>query len=49
MRRALRGIVTGGRTETFGVKNPAKKLAGCAVYKRSGIVVRQGKPIAIGV
>ena len=39
----------GGRTETFGVKNPAKKLAGCAVYKRNGIVVRQGKPIAVGV
>jgi hypothetical protein len=37
----------GGRTHTFGVKSAATKLAGCAVYKRSGIVLRNGKPIAI--
>ena len=35
----------GGRTQTFGVKNPAKKLAGTAVYSRSDVVLRQGKPI----
>ena len=35
----------GGRTHTFGVKNPATKLAGCAVYRRTDIVVRDGKPV----
>lgn len=35
----------GGRTHTFGVKRPAAKLKGCAVYRRSGIVVRDGKPV----
>lgn len=35
----------GGRTHTFGVKNPAKKLAEKAVYTRSDIVLRDGKPI----
>jgi hypothetical protein len=35
----------GGRTHTFGVKNPAKKLAGKAVYKRHDVVLRGGKPV----
>ena len=35
----------GGRTHTFGVKNPAAKLAGKAVYSRSDVVLKQGKPV----
>lgn len=35
----------GGRTHTFGVKNPAKTLCGCAVYRRKDVVIRDGKPI----
>lgn len=35
----------GGRTHTFGVKEAAKKLAGKAVYRRSDVVIRDGKPI----
>jgi hypothetical protein len=35
----------GGRTHTFGVKHPAKKLAGTAVYKRHDITLRDGKPV----
>jgi hypothetical protein len=35
----------GGRTHTFGVKEPAKKLRGCAVYQRTDVVIRDGKPI----
>jgi len=35
----------GGRTHTFGVKNPAKKLRGRAIYQRTDIVVRGGKPV----
>lgn len=35
----------GGRTHTFGVTNPAKKLAGKAVYCRSDVVLKQGKPV----
>lgn len=34
----------GGRTHTFGVKEPAKRLKGCAVYKRSDIILSGGKP-----
>jgi hypothetical protein len=36
----------GGRTHTFGVRNPASKLKGCAVYYRTDIVLRRGKPVA---
>src|SRR5439155_6944884 len=32
----------GGRTHTFGVKNPANKLKGRAVYMRRDIVIRDG-------
>lgn len=35
----------GGRTHTFGVANPLKKLAGCAAYQLPGIIVKGGKPI----
>ena len=35
----------GGRTHTFGVKNAAKVLAGCAAYTYPGIVLKGGKPI----
>ncbi len=37
----------GGRTATFGVKEPAKKLRGTAVYKRRDIILRGGKPIPV--
>ncbi len=35
----------GGRTHTFGVKKPAQKLRGKAIYKRSDIVLHDGKPV----
>ncbi len=35
----------GGRTHTFGVSNPAKKLAGKAVYLRGDVVIKNGKPV----
>jgi hypothetical protein len=35
----------GGRTHTFGVKNPAAKLRGCAIYRRKDVVIRDGKPV----
>lgn len=37
----------GGRTHTFGVRSPAKKLKGKAVYKRSGIILSNGKPVPV--
>ncbi len=40
------GVGGGGRTHTFGVKNPAEKLRGKAVYRRPDVIVRDGKPIA---
>jgi hypothetical protein len=39
------GADGGGRTHTFGVKRPARKLTGTAVYKRRNIIVKSGKPI----
>lgn len=39
------GSSGGGRTHTFGVKNAAKKLQGKAVYMRSDVVIRDGKPV----
>lgn len=36
----------GGRTHTFGVRRPAEKLKGAAVYKRKDIVLKDSKPIA---
>jgi hypothetical protein len=35
----------GGRTHTFGVKKPSKKLLGKAVYRRKDVVIRDNKPI----
>ena len=35
----------GGRTHTFGVRNPARKLKAKAVYQRRDVVVRDGKPV----
>jgi len=34
----------GGRTHTFGVKNPAERLSGCVVYHAPRIVLAHGKP-----
>lgn len=39
------GAGKGGRTHTFGVSNPAKKLAGAAAYVLPGIVIKNGKPV----
>lgn len=41
------GETGGGRTHTFGVKNPAAKLASCAVYRRLDVVLRDGKPVHV--
>jgi hypothetical protein len=35
----------GGRTHTFGVKNAAQKLKGKAMYQRTEVVLRDGKPV----
>jgi hypothetical protein len=39
------GDAGGGRTHTFGVKNPASKLRGKAVYCRADVTTREGKPV----
>ncbi len=39
----------GGRTHTFGVRKPATRLRGCAVYKRPDIVIRDGKPVPVNL
>ena len=39
------GDAGGGRTHTFGVRNPAAKLRGKAVYCRGDVTVRDGKPV----
>ncbi len=39
------GEAGGGRTHTFGVKNPATRLTGKAVYRRRDVAVRDGKPL----
>jgi hypothetical protein len=41
------GAGGGGRTHTFGVKKPAERLKGKAVYRRQDIVIRDGKPIPV--
>lgn len=43
--KSAAGETGGGRTHTFGVKNPARKLAGCAIYQRKDVIIRDGKPI----
>lgn len=35
----------GGRTHTFGVKAPAKRLAHAKIYRYPGVVIKQGKPV----
>ena len=39
------GSSGGGRTHTFGVKQPSSRLRGKAVYQRSDVVLRNGKPV----
>lgn len=39
------GTAGGGRTHTFGLKLPAKKLKGKAVYQRSDVAVSGGKAV----
>jgi len=39
------GEAGGGRTHTFGVREPKAKLKDKAIYKRPDVVVRDGKPI----
>ena len=41
------GSAGGGRTHTFGVKRPATRLRGCAVYALPGIAIRSGKPVPV--
>lgn len=41
--KAAHGI--GGRTHTFGVAHPSKKLAGAAAYVLDGVVLKKGKPV----
>jgi hypothetical protein len=43
--RSSAGEAGGGRTHTFGVKQPASKLRGKAVYQRRDVVIRDGKPV----
>jgi len=35
----------GGRTHTFGLRTPARKLLGKAVYQVPGIAIKSGKPV----
>ena len=39
------GTSGGGRTHTFGVSKPATQFRDCAVYRRQGIRIRDGKPV----
>jgi hypothetical protein len=43
------GDAGGGRTHTFGVKQPATKLAGAAAYTLPGIVLKGGGPVLAAV
>jgi hypothetical protein len=43
--RSSAGDSGGGRTHTFGVKNPREKLRGKAVYRRKDVVIRDNKPV----
>lgn len=40
-----RGLGKGGRTHTFGIKNPAEKLKGAAAYALPGVQLRGGRPV----
>jgi hypothetical protein len=44
--KSTAGTAGGGRTHTFGVKNPAQKLREKAVYRRPDVVIVDGKPVA---
>lgn len=39
------GETGGGRTHTFGVRNPAARLRDKAVFRRKDVVIRNGKPV----
>ncbi len=39
------GAAGGGRTHTFGLRNPATELRGKAVYRRADVAVRNGKAV----
>lgn len=39
------GTGGGGRTHTFGLRKPAARLQGCAVYRRSDVAVLDGKAL----
>ena len=39
------GTGRGGRTHTFGVSSPAKKLKDCAAYVFEGVELKGGKPV----
>ncbi len=43
--KSTAGEAGGGRTHTFGVKDAAEKLRGCAVYERSDVVLSRSKPV----
>jgi hypothetical protein len=45
--RSSAGRKGGGRTHTFGVMNPAKKLRGKAVYQRKDVTIRDGKWVPV--
>jgi hypothetical protein len=38
----------GGRTHTFGLRNPSKKLKGCAVYSLPSVVIKNSRPVLVG-
>jgi hypothetical protein len=44
--KSTAGEAGGGRTHTFGVKNPARKLQGKAIYRRPDVAIVDGKPVA---
>jgi hypothetical protein len=41
------GETGGRRTHTFGVRKAAKMLRGCAAYRRSDVVLQNGKPVPV--
>lgn len=43
--RSSAGDAGGGRTHTFGVRDPAKRLKGKAVFRRTDVIIRDGKPV----
>jgi hypothetical protein len=43
------GAGAGGRTHTFGVKNPATKLKDAVAYSLPGIALRNGRPVLVPI